>query len=103
MIYLCRQRILEKKHSLLYGPGKLSLFYRVLLSNLQLSGWITVKTGSASALAMASIAGINQVLYSIASIAGPALGAVCCELLKMDVIVLIDVAGAVWHVLPLPL
>ncbi len=42
------------------------------------------------------IAGINQVLYSISSIAGPALGALCCELLEMDVIVLIDVAGAIW-------
>lgn len=42
------------------------------------------------------IAGINQVLYSISSIAGPALGALCCELLDMDVIVLIDVAGAIW-------
>lgn len=42
------------------------------------------------------IAGINQVLYSISSIAGPALGALCCELLEMDMIVLIDVAGAIW-------
>lgn len=42
------------------------------------------------------IAGINQTLYSIANIAGPAIGAVCCALLPMQTIVLIDVAGAVW-------
>lgn len=42
------------------------------------------------------IAGINQTLYSIANIAGPAIGAVCCTLLPMDNIVLIDVLGAVW-------
>ncbi|MFT3994090.1 MAG: MFS transporter [Dysgonomonas sp.] len=42
------------------------------------------------------IAGINQTLYSIANIAGPAIGAVCCSLLPMQTIVLIDIAGAVW-------
>lgn len=42
------------------------------------------------------IAGINQTLYSIASIAGPAIGAILCQILPMDKLVLIDVIGAVW-------
>lgn len=42
------------------------------------------------------IAGINQTLYSIANIAGPAIGAVVCQAISMQYIVLIDIIGAVW-------
>lgn len=42
------------------------------------------------------IAGINQTLYSIANIAGPAIGAVVCQMISMQYIVLIDILGAVW-------
>lgn len=42
------------------------------------------------------IAGINQTLYSIANIAGPAIGAIVCQALSMQYIVLIDILGAVW-------
>lgn len=42
------------------------------------------------------IAGINQALFSIANIAGPALGALLFELLNMNIIVLIDTLGAIW-------
>lgn len=42
------------------------------------------------------IAGINQTLYSIANIAGPAIGAVVCQTIAMEYIVIIDIAGAIW-------
>lgn len=42
------------------------------------------------------IAGINQTLYSVANIAGPAIGAIVCQTVSMQYIVLIDILGAVW-------
>lgn len=42
------------------------------------------------------IAGVNQTLYSIATILGPAIGAIVCQTIEMQYIVLIDIVGAFW-------
>ena len=41
------------------------------------------------------IAGVNQALQSVSSIAGPALGALLITSLNMTVVMLLDVAGAI--------
>ncbi len=43
---------------------------------------------------LARIAGINQMIYSVGNIAGPALGALFISIWKMEYVLLLDVAGA---------
>ncbi|MDF9832850.1 DHA3 family macrolide efflux protein-like MFS transporter [Ereboglobus sp. PH5-5] len=42
------------------------------------------------------IAGINQMIYSVGNIAGPALGALCITIWDMQYVLLLDVAGALF-------
>jgi DHA3 family macrolide efflux protein-like MFS transporter len=43
---------------------------------------------------LARIAGINQMIYSVGNIAGPALGALFISIWKLEYVLLLDVAGA---------
>ncbi len=44
---------------------------------------------------LSRIAGINQIIYSVCNIAGPALGALCITLWDLKYVLLLDVGGAI--------
>ncbi len=94
--------------ALLFYFGQVELWYIYLLLGLRSVGsafHMPAMQASVPLLAPESellrIAGINQVIQSVSTIAGPALGALAIGLMDIGYVLLIDIVGAVFAIISL--